>query len=368
MRILVVITKGDLGGAQTHVIELCRALKERFEFSVLIGGVGASPLESCLQKIGVRTVRARNLSNSLSPFNVIKSTRQLTSEIKIWKPDAIHAHSAVAGVVARLGGALSKVPVIYTVHGFGFKPEVPLFRRSVIFFVEQLLAPLTARMICVSQFELYLSEKLLIARKRITVISNGISDSFFRCNPGIETVSLIMVARMDSPKRHDLLLKALVVLRNRGVSLPKVIFAGGGSSLLQLQVTCDLHKLDTVKMLGDLVDIPEQLAGNQVFILLSDHEGQPISIIEAMRAGMPIIASDLPGIRSQISHLSEGLLTENKAECIADAIQTLLINPSIRTTMGRAARQRYEQEFSAHDMANRVANVYQNLMAPVSSL
>lgn len=361
MRILIIITKGDLGGAQTHVFELCRALKQKFEFLVLIGGQKRSPLELELKKIGVATLSVGALSNSLSPLHLIKSIREVRNQIKIWKPDVIHAHSAVAGVVGRIAGFLARTPVIYTVHGFGFKPQVPLLRRTVVLSIEKLLARLTTRMICVSQFELHLAKKLSISADRITVVSNGIADWPSRCDPGIEPVSLIMVARMAPPKRHDLLLQALVLLRERGMNLPKVIFAGGGPELINAQISCDSNKLDMVEMPGDLGGIPDILARNQLFILLSDHEGQPISIIEAMRAGMPIIASDLPGIRSQISHRSEGLLINNNANAVADALQMLLNDTAMRIRMGKSARVRYESEFNSENMANDVAGIYRIL-------
>lgn len=361
MRILIVITKGELGGAQTHVLELCRALKHQFKFLVLIGGSEKSALGSELHAIGVQAEQVKELSNSLSPIQLLQSVRHVSAKIRAWGPDAIHAHSAVAGVVGRLAGWVTNVPAVYTVHGFGFKPQVPLLRRSVVFLAEQVLAPLTARLICVSEFELELAQRLYIAKRRVRVISNGIADIPLRASPGAEPATFIMVARMAAPKRHDLLIQALALLRKRGITLPRVVFAGGGPCLPHAQSACYNNDLDSVEMPGDLTDIPSRLARCQVFILLSDHEGQPISIIEAMRAGMPIIASDLPGIRSQVLHGSEGLLTNNSPDEVADAVEMLLNNPAKRIEMGQAARQRYEREFSAENMAKHVADVYVTL-------
>jgi glycosyltransferase involved in cell wall biosynthesis len=268
----------------------------------------------------------------------------------------MHVHSAVAGVVGRLAGWTRGCPVIYTVHGFGFKPQVAPLRRTVALLAERLLAPLTARMICVSDSELALARRLPIARERILVISNGIADTVLRANPGHEPAALMMVARMDAPKRHDLLIQALRLLQGRGGVMPRVVLAGEGPMLSDVQAAA--QGLAFVELPGDVKDVPLRLANSQLFVLLSDHEAQPISIIEAMRAGLPILASDLPEIRQLVAHGTEGFLTSNSADAVADALETLLQHPQKRAAMGQAARVKFESEFGAARMAQRVAAVY----------
>lgn len=361
MKILVIITKGDLGGAQTHVLELCRALRDNFEFLVLIGGASSNALAIELKGIGVNTQQIRELNNSLSPFQLIRTVADVLLKVKVWKPDAIHVHSAAAGIVGRIAGLIAKTPVVYTVHGFAFKPQVPVFQRIIALICENVMAPLTSKIICVSQSEFKLTKFLIINKKKISVISNGIKNSLLRCDPNVQPVTVIMVARMAPPKRHDLFLLALVVLRKRGITLPRVVLAGGGENFMLLKEICEKNNLDLVEMPGDLKNIPEVLVGSQIFVLLSDHEGQPISIIEAMRAGLPIIASKIPGISSQISNMVDGYLTLNKVNDIANALGELLSNPKMRVEMGESARQTYEREYSVENMAKSVSDVYTDL-------
>ena len=358
MRVVLVITKGELGGAQTHVAELCGALRHRFEFLVLIGGGAQSPLGEALTSLNIRVESVQGLSNSISAGSLLASVREVAGHARSWRADAIHVHSAVAAAVGRIAGSLAAIPVVYTVHGFAFKPQVPALRRLCAFAGERLLAPLSTHVICVSPAERELALKLGIATERVSVISNGLSDNALRARPADAPATLVMVARMAAPKRHDLLLQALHVLQARGVAPPRTIMAGGGPLLGKLREAAAASGLTCVGFCGDVSDVGERLARSQVFVLLSDHEGQPISVIEAMRAGLPVVASDLPGIRAQVTHGVEGLLTRNEPAAIADAVEQLVCDPLLRVRMGAAARRRFEGEFSAARMAEQVAEVY----------
>jgi glycosyltransferase involved in cell wall biosynthesis len=244
------------------------------------------------------------------------------------------------------------------VHGFAFKPQVPLLRRFCAFAGERVLAPLSSHVICVSPAEHALALKLGMQQQCISVISNGVSDTALRANPAGSPAALIMVARMAAPKRHDLLLQALRVLQARGVAPPTTVLAGGGPLLAAWREAAAAAGLSCVNFVGDVSDVDARLANSQVFVLLSDHEGHPISVIEAMRAGLPVIASNLPGIRAQITSGIEGLLTTHDPQDIADAVERLVCDPLLRARMGAAARRRFEAEFSAGRMAEKVEGVY----------
>jgi glycosyltransferase involved in cell wall biosynthesis len=111
-------------------------------------------------------------------------------------------------------------------------------------------------------------------------------------------------------------------------------------------------------------DVPERLAAHAVFVLLSDHEGMPISILEAMRAGLAIVASRLPGIEETVTHGESALLVENDPKAVAEAISMLQVDPALRTRLGRAARARFERDFDSRSMARRVLDIYGSVLAP----
>jgi len=359
-RILLVITKGEAGGAQTHVAELCQAIGQRALFTAAIGGEGPSPLGDALTAQGVATTHLSSLSNSLNPLKLWSAVHALLGLIRAQQPHVIHAHSAVAGVIARIAGKISQTPVVYTVHGFGFKPQAPRLIRYNAWLAEALLAAWTTRMVCVSDFERQLARQLPMDPGRVSVVHNALADVPWLGQAEAEPARVVMVARMAAPKRPDLLLQALDLLaKQQPHQRPAVTLLGGGPALAAQQQRAHDLNLGHVHFAGDVPNVAERLAQHQIFVLLSDHEGLPISVLEAMRAGLAIVASRLPGIEELITDGQHGLLVPNEPQAIAQALQRLLGDAALRQRLGQAARQRYAQSFQPQAMADQLMAIYE---------
>jgi len=363
MKVLQVITKGEAGGAQTHLLELCRALDEQVSFTVVIGGPAEdSALAQRLTKLGIKPHYQPQIANSVSPWRIFLAVRAFTKLLRQQRPELIHAHSGMAGAVARIAGLLTRTPVVYTVHGFGFKPQVPRPQRLAAHLVEWLLAPFTNHMICVSEHERALAMRLPLAKHRISVVHNALHDLPHQAAPGTEPMRVIMVARCAPPKRQDLLLSALSHISIRlGREIPTTL-VGGGPQLTTLQTQAALLGLKQVTFTGDIGNVPELLAQHQLFVLVSDHEGLPISIIEALRCGLPIVGSDLPGICELIEGDAQGRIIQNDVEFLAQALIDLAAQPETRARMGLAARRRFEREHMLEEMARANFMVYAQIL------
>ena len=376
---MLVITKGEAGGAQSHVLALCQALHTQVHFTVVIGGPAqASVLGQQLQTLGVHVCSMPEMVESMLPWRLWPAVQQLTALIEASPPDLIHAHSAIAGLAARLACQRTARPVVYTVHGFGFKAQVPWLRRQLAGLAERRLSGGTTQMICVSAFERELAHQLPIAPERVHIIPNGIEPLPAELRKAVPAVAaqedqsravvepatprVIMVARMKAPKRHDLLLRALAKVRDwLGHELP-VTLAGDGPLRAQHEALAQQLKLTQITWLGDVSNVAELLSEHDVFVLLSDHEGMPITVLEAMRAGLPIVASDLPGLHEQIMNSHEGLLVANTEQAVAQHLLRLAQDPSLRQRLGTAAQQRFESAFTRDQMAERVMAVYQQCL------
>jgi glycosyltransferase involved in cell wall biosynthesis len=355
--VLLVITKGEAGGAQTHVLELCRALQHRVRFTVVIGGdESRSVLGQGLSALDIAVLALPSLQNSLNPLKVLASVRTLLAHLRTLQPDVIHAHSAVAGVIARLAGKIGQFPVVYTVHGFGFKPQAPWLIRTNAWLAEAVLAAWTTRMVCVSAYEQELASQLPMQPDRVSVVHNAIGDVPWRSDLQADAPQLVMVARMAAPKRPDVLVAALALLAQQGLR-PVTRFLGGGPDWVAHQHAA--AGMPHIEFLGDVGQVAERLAQHQIFVLLSDHEGLPMSILEAMRAGMAIVASRLPGIEEMLTDGDHALLVPNAPQAVAQALQTLLADAPLRQRLGRAARARYEAQFQPEAMAAPVLAIYQ---------
>lgn len=384
--VMIVITRGEAGGAQSHVRDLCQALQARVQFTVVIGGpVEDSVLGRELTALGITVCPMPDMLESLNPLKLWPAVQQLTELIHTHKPDLVHGHSAIGGLVARVAAHRAHVPAVYTVHGFGFKPEAPLVRRTASALAEHMMARWTTQMICVSKYERELALNLAIDSDRVHVIPNGIAplpskapapsvvadmdgehsstctadaDSAANLQQASATPRLIMVARMKSPKRHDLLLQALAKVRNTlGFELP-VTLAGDGPLSAALLAEAKTLNLKNITWAGDVSNVSDLLAQHDVFVLLSDHEGMPITVLEAMRAGLCVLASSLPGIREQIIPYQDGVLTANTPDAVAEKLLQLVRDPHLRKRLGRAAQQTFESAFAAEPMAERVLQVY----------
>ena len=367
LHVLLVITKGEIGGAQTHVIELCRALRGQVCFSAVIGGDDGTFLEQALRELGVQTTTLPALRNSLNPLRIFGSVRALLAQLRTQPPDLIHVHSAVAGVVARLAGKLRGIPVVYTVHGFGFKPQAPVPIRLNAWLAEAVLAAWTTRMVCVSAYEKTLAERLPMDPARASVIPNAIADVVWQSDQRDDRPSIAMVARMALPKRHDLLLQALALMAADGTR-PAVRLLGDGPQRTVHQQLASQLDLPHVQFSGDVHNVAEQLAQHQIFVLLSDHEGLPISLIEAMRAGMAIVASRLPGVEELLVDGESALLVANDPFEVQQALQRLLADAGLRRRLAAAARHRYEARHKPEAMAAQVLQVYEEApLLPVAT-
>ena len=357
--IAYLITNSEVGGAQAHVADLLAGLRDRINPVLLAGGDG--PLFVAAQSSGAKTVQLTLLDNALSPWRALAAFRQLVRALRAIQPDLIHAHSAKAGALGRVAGWLLGIPVVYTVHGFAFKAAAPARQRVVARVVEWLLAPLTARMICVAQAERVMAEALPISPGRVQVIRNGIADHAHLATPGTPVRRIVMVARLAAPKRADTLIRAFA-----RAALPdcELILAGEGPQLASLRALADALAPGRVRFLGMVTDVPALLASAQIFALASDHEGFPISVLEAMRTGLPIIASDLPGIREQLADGDSGWLVPHDDERRwASALTELAGDREQRDNLGNRARVHWERHFGIAPMADATWQVYQQVLA-----
>lgn len=359
-RIAYLITNSEIGGAQAHVATLLQALGNRVEAIVLAGGDG--PLLATAESLGARTIRLSLLDNALSPLRAIAALRELTKALRQADPDLIHAHSAKAGALGRLAGWLLGIPVVYTVHGFGFKPAAPRRQRIAARVAEWLLAPLTARLICVAEAERELARSLPLPARRIAVIHNGIGDVPERAEPGAPMHRIVMIARFAAPKRPDLLIRAFAELaKPAGGALAgcELVIAGDGPQLPAMRELAERLAPGRIVFPGNVAAVPALLACAQVFVLASDHEGFPLSILEAMRAGLPVVATDLPGIREQLDDGRCGLLcAPGSVPGLADALARLAGDAPLRMSLGAAARERWALHHGVTAMADATWSVY----------
>lgn len=356
-RILLVSTNADLGGAPRHVHDLALGLAPHFDVHVAFGEDG--PIRHRLRHAGISTHVIPGIRSNIDPVQDVRSTRALIALIqRIGQVRLLHAHSAKAGMVARLAARSAGLPVIYTVHGWGFGPGRSPRRAAVVRAIEWALRPLTTHYIMVSAADGRLGQETLgIPSDHYTVIHNAVPDRQNTASPETST-DLVMVARAEYPKDHELALRAFA----RTTGEATLTLVGGGTDdagFVERARSWAGVRQDQVRFLGARDDIESLMAQAGVLVLLSRFEGLPLAVLEGMRAGLPVLASDVGGIPEIITDERNGILVPvGGLDEAARAMQRLIDDPQRRGVMGRRGRERFEAEISVTAMIRAVARVY----------
>lgn len=365
MRITFVITRGDsIGGAQVHVRDLATALaRSGNEVHVLVGHAGK--VFDALPAHGVQVRVLHDMHRALGPVGDVRAFRVLRKSLQSIRPAIISTHSSKAGVVGRLAAASLGIPAIFTAHGWSFSDGVPAVQAFLYRNIERGVARLAARIVTVSDYDRELAIRTRIAGpNHLETIHNGMPDvpSTLRAMPGGGDPRIVMIGRFQEQKDHKTLLTSLVPLKGRPWHLD---FVGDGPLQEDVRDFAAQQGLsDRVSFLGERSDVAEILAAAHLFVLSSNWEGFPRSILEAMRAGLPVVSSDVGGCRESVQHEVTGFLVGRKdSSALSIALGTLLENAELRTRMGQAGRERFVGEFSFEAMYSRTTKLYESVLA-----
>ena len=364
MRLLYIITRADtLAGAQVHVMEMAQAvIKAGHEAHVLVG-LG-TPYGEALQLRGIPHTQLEGLRRNISPLKDVTSLFQIRRVIRKVQPDLISTHSSKAGILGRVAARTCGVPCLFTAHGWSFTEGVPEPRRSLYRFIERLMAPLAARIICVSEADRRFAMHAGIAESRLVTIHNGRHDlpKVERdAAPDSRPVRIVMIGRLDEQKDHALLFSAL-----EGLDGFELDLIGDGPRQDELQRLAVERGLGGyVRFLGLRTDVPEQLARADLFCLITNWEGFPRSTLEAMRAGLPVIVSDAGGSAAAVDQGQTGFVVpRGDQQALHEKLEQLLEDPGLRHRMGEAGRRRFEALFTFERMYTKTIEIYYGVLQP----
>ena len=364
MKIAYVITRSEpMGGAQVHVRDLSFALtREGHDVTVLTGGSGH--FTEGLADHGVSWLSVPNLQLPIRPVADARALGQLRAALKRLKPDLVSTHSSKAGVLGRLAARSLGLPVIFTAHGWAFTPGTPRRTAALYRCLERSVAPLATRIITVSDFDRDLAiREGVAATDRVVTIHNGVPDigPELRASPTRSPVRLIMVARFEQQKDHRTLLESLAGLTDLSWHLDLV---GGGPFLPAARSLSERLGLDRrVQFWGARRDVAHRLADAQVFLLISNWEGFPRSVLEAMRAGLPVVASDVGGVSESVEQETTGFLVpRGDVGELRAGLRRLLTDSELRGRLGSEGRRRYEERFRFELTTAKTVAIYRDVL------
>lgn len=301
---------------------------------------------------------------SLGKARYLVHARRVRALVRRLRPDIVHAlHLTSYGFLAGLAGVRPSIVSAWGIDVLG-APDVSPAHRWI---TRHALARATA----ITATGIRLAEATLAHTPRgkpVAVVPYGVDlDRFTPARrPARERVVVGAVARLSSEKGLDDLLRAVALLRDRGVDVD-VLLAGDGPSRPMLQrLASELSLDERVRFAGDIAHegVPAVLQEMDIFAMPSTWEGFGVAGVEASAMELPIVASDIHGIPDVVAHGVTGeLLPPSRPDLLADAIERLAANPDLRVSMGKAGRAFVERHYRWQDNAALMERLYGEVLA-----
>ncbi|MDP3729364.1 MAG: glycosyltransferase [bacterium] len=373
-KILYIITKADVGGAQKYVRDLSSSLNSAvFETKVLYGG----------QDI-------KWLSNKVQFFllNDLRALFELKNIFKREQPHIIHLNSSKAGVIGALAAALynrtaspiKKAKVIFTAHGWVFNPTNAIIFpiRLLYILFHKCAAIFQDAIICVSAYDYALAKKYCIAPERkLVTINNGIDQnlkfldsetakkeiikklSTLRFALSVDCQWIGSIGRLVKEKNYQTLIRAASLIPNAYFF---IIGEGNEREMLNQQL-----KTNNLQQRFFLIDPAGEdaryLKAFDIFVMSSIKEGFPYILLEAMSAELPIVITQTGGMSEMITHNENGFTVEQKnPEALSGAITTLIKNKDIAHQFAKKAQRTLQEKFTLKKMTRTTSALYQSLL------
>jgi len=351
----------EVGGLEWMVVHLARAVSATFRVSVVCfddAGDLAAPLGAA--EIPVHVLRRRPGVDLRYPFRLARLLRQIEA-------DVLHAHNDTALFYGGLAAFLGRVTLVYTEHDREFPG------RAAVRVLNFALAASAGRVVAVSEeLRRRLATFEHIEGDGVSVIPNGVpfapaagARERVRRSWGVpeEAPVVGVVAGLKPVKNHALLLDAAADLAPRFADLV-LVFAGDGPLRAELEGRARrLGLQERIRLLGFRSDLGEVYAGFDVVALPSRSEGMPLTVIEAMAAARPVVASAVGGVPEVVVDGETGIVfPAGDREALGRALAGLLADPARRHALGEAGRRRYEERFTLERMAEAYASVYRRVL------
>ena len=369
MRIAFVITRADdIGGAQVHVRDLAEAFLARgHEAVVLVGGTGRFLEE--LAARGIPSLSIRHLVRPIAPVKDLLALLAIVRALRKIKPDVVSTHTAKAGLLGRIAGAALGLPTVFTPHGWSMLDRDSTGRSTLFRRIETLSSIVSTRIINVCEFEAEFAMQCRVApAAKLAVVHNGLADvgEELRADVTAQPPRLAMTARMANQKDHSTLLTALSGLKHLDWSLDLI---GDGPLEHALRRQAELLGLgDRVRFLGFCGDPAARIAEAQIFVLATRFEAFPYGILEAMRAGLPVMASGVGGIPEAVVPGRTGLLAPaGDVDTLRGRLASLIVDPQLRKRLGDGGRERFLERFTLDRMFAKTLGLYQEMLSAGSA-
>lgn len=374
VKLLYVITKLELGGAQKQLLGLIGCLDKQKFTPFLFTAKNGLLLPQALSITGLTVKRSSFLESSINPLKDFLALVELYFFIKKNKIEIVHTHSSKAGILGRIAAKLAAVKVIvHTVHGWSFNDYQRAILRKIYISFEKLTAKFSDAIIVVSSFDKQKGLRNNIGvEKKYTLIRYGLDRKNFsvkennvREELGITQEDLVVTnISCLKPQKSPLDFVRLAHLISK--EFPNIKFLLVGDGVLRKQIEKLILKLglqNKIILTGWRRDIPEILSISDCLVLTSLWEGLPIVVLEAMAAARPAIATNTGGVKEVVIEDKTGFLVNRRdMERMSEKVVTLLKDEALKKELGEAARRSLGFEFDFENVLKKNQSLYDKLI------
>jgi glycosyltransferase involved in cell wall biosynthesis len=377
MRIAMIIEawKPIWGGGQAHVFELSKELVTNYNCQVDIYVMNLKDGQKKIQKniklyknTNLRIIRTGKIKDFHSTkdrlfwiFDVIKKIKK---EHNLKSYDLIHAHANLPGIPGKILSQLLKIPIVYTVHGTN---ALDLKKKNIVYYIEKFLYTIIKY-----DAEISVSKKILHYKNKNVpiIIPNGVDIDKFSCKNtkhlDKNIFKILFVGRMDKVKGIDILIQAIKKIAlsdtiNRKIQLHLIGYGYEKYTLSQLTTSLELEKIILFKGKKMNSALTEEYCSSNLFILPSLSEGQPLTLLEAWAAKLPVIVTDVGDNKYFVKNKINGYLIPPKdVDALAKAILEAINNPQLKE-MGITGHKLVTKKYSWNNVTKKTYELYKTI-------
>jgi len=368
-----IIARMNVGGPAVQVSGLLRGFDAQVFDQELVTGYCAADEADYLEKVAtdVQAIRIDGLGRSIKPRADLTALFAIVKEIRRFKPDVIHTHTAKAGVIGRVASILSghRSIRVHTFHGHLLNGYFGAGKTKLVVLVEKFLALFTDQLLAVGT---KVKDDLLAVGignpNKYGVMPPGLqlaevpNRSFARKTLGLkdDVIFCAFIGRITQIKRPDRFLDVVAEVKSRGIDLHFIV-AGAGDLLQYCQDRALAENLP-ITFLGWREDIEVVLAAADFVLLTSDNEGTPLSLIQAGMVGIPVVATNVGSTNEIVVNGQTGLLTDLSVGQLADAVVKVATDSALRAKMGAAGKEYTMARYGVNRLVKDHQDLYLRLL------